>query len=136
MQKEYLSPITLPDWSHYFSQVVVIEKYGIKIIYLSGQVGVNPQKNLVSDGNFRDQLEQAFRNLEIALDTADAAMSDIIKLTIYVVQYQPEMAESIGEILRQYFKPGCLPAMSLIGVHALAEEQFLVEVDAEAVLDA
>lgn len=135
MKKYYLTPATLPDWSSYFSQVAVIENNGIKMIYLAGQVGVDNQKNLVGDGELRDQLEQTFRNLQTALESVEATIADIIKMNIYVVNYQPEDVEIIGEVLQQYFSVGQLPAMSLIGVQALAEERFLVEVDAEAVVD-
>lgn len=135
MKKSYLTPATLPDWSTYFSQVAVVEKNGIKMIYLAGQVGVDNQKNLVGNGQLRHQVEQTFMNLQTALESVGATMADIIKMNIYVVNYQPEDAEIIGEVLRQFFDVDQLPAMSLIGVQALAEERFLVEVDAEAVVD-
>lgn len=135
MKKYYLTPTTLPDWSTYFSQVAVVEKNGIRMIYLAGQVGVDSQKNLAGNGTLRDQVEQTFSNLQTALVSVEATIADIIKMNIYVVNYQPEDAEIIGEVLQQYFSVGQLPAMSLIGVQALAEERFLVEVDAEAVVE-
>ena len=135
MKKYYLTPATLPDWSNYFSQVAVIEKNGIKTIYVAGQVGVDRHKNLVGNGELPDQLKQTFSNLQAALESVDATMTDIVKMNIYVVNYQPSDAEAIGEVIRQHFKIGQVPAMSLIGVQALAEERFLVEVDAEAVVD-
>lgn len=134
MKKYYLNPTILPDWSTYFSQVAVVEKNGIKIIYVAGQVGVDNQKNLVGNGKLHDQVEQTFRNLQTALKSVEATVTDIIKMNIYVVNYQPEDAEIIGKVLRQYFSVGQLPAMSLIGVQALAESRFLVEVDGEAVV--
>ncbi len=135
MKKYYLNPVTLPDWSNYFSQVAVVEKNGSKIIYLAGQVGVDHQKNLVGIGDLRAQLKQTFSNLQAALESVDAKITDVVKMNIYVVNYHPEDAEMIGEFIRQYFKMGQLPAMSLIGVQALAEERFLVEIDAEALVN-
>ncbi len=135
MKKYYLNPATLPDWSNYFSQIAVVEKNGIKTIYLAGQVGVDRQKNLVGNGELREQLQQTFSNLQTALESVDATMANIVKMNIYVVNYQPSDAETIGEVIRENFRVGQLPAMSLIGVQALAEERFLVEVDAEAVVD-
>jgi enamine deaminase RidA (YjgF/YER057c/UK114 family) len=135
MKKYYLTPATLPDWSDYFSQVAVIEKNGIKTIYVAGQVGVDRHKNLAGNGNLEAQLKQTFCNLQTALESVDATMANIVKMNIYVVNYQPLDAELIGEVIRQYVKIGQLPAMSLIGVQTLAEERFLVEVDAEAVVD-
>ena len=135
MKKYYLTPGTLPDWSDYFSQVAVIEKNNIKTIYVAGQVGVDRHKNLAGNGNLEAQLKQAFCNLQTALESVDATMANIVKMNIYVVNYQPLDAELIGEVIRQHFRMGQLPAMSLIGVQTLAEERFLVEVDAEAVVD-
>ena len=135
MNKYYLTPASLPDWSNYFSQVAVIEKNGIKTIYVAGQVGVDRHKNLVGNGELPDQLKQTFSNLQTALESVDATMANIVKMNIYVVNYQPSDAEAIGEIIREHFRMGQVPAMSLIGVQALAEERFLVEVDAEAVVN-
>ena len=56
-------------------------------------------------------------------------------MNIYIVNYHPEVAEIIREAMHQYFSPGKLPAMSLIGVQALAEPRFLIEIDAEAIAD-
>ncbi|MDJ0588402.1 MAG: RidA family protein [Pleurocapsa sp. MO_226.B13] len=135
MKKYYLNPGTLPDWSNYFSQVAVIEKNGIKTIYVAGQVGVDRDKNLVGNGKLQAQLKQTFSNLQTALTSVEATMANVVKMNIYVVNYQPSDAEAIEKAIRQHFKMGQLPAMSLIGVQALAEERFLVEVDAEAVVD-
>jgi enamine deaminase RidA (YjgF/YER057c/UK114 family) len=135
LKKYYLNPTTLPDWSTYFSQVAVVEKNGIKIIYVAGQVGVDSQKNLVGNGKLQDQVKQTFKNLQVALNSVEATVTDIVKMNIYVVNYQPSDAEIIGEVLRQYFSVGQLPAMSLLGVEALAESRFFVEVDAEAVVN-
>ncbi len=80
MNKYYLTPATLPDWSDYFSQVAVIEKNGIKTIYIAGQVGVDRHKNLVGNGELRGQLKQTFSNLQAALESVDATMANIVKI--------------------------------------------------------
>ena len=69
------------------------------------------------------------------MESVDATMANIVKMNIYLVNYQPSDAEMISEVIRKHFRMGQLPTMSLIGVQALAEERFLVEVDAEAVVD-
>ncbi|MDJ0570062.1 MAG: Rid family hydrolase [Pleurocapsa sp. MO_192.B19] len=104
MKKYYLTPATLPDWSNYFSQVAVIEKNGIKTIYVAGQVGVDRHKNLVGNGELRGQLKQTFSNLQTALESVDATMANIVKMNIYVVNYQPSDAEAIPEAIRQKSK--------------------------------
>ena len=133
MQKSFIHPEDLPAWKDFFTQVVAVEHHGVKTIYISGQVGVDRQQNLVGTGDFPAQAAQAFANLATALTSADATFADVVKLNIYVVNYRHELAAVIGELIRQHFPAGQLPACSLIGVQALARNEFLIEVEATAV---
>jgi enamine deaminase RidA (YjgF/YER057c/UK114 family) len=131
----YLNPRDLPDWSSFFSQVICVEGHGVKHVFVSGQVGVDAQKQLAGDGGFEAQTERAFDNLGIALAASGAAWEDVVKLTIYVVSYQEARAAVIGRAIRARFTAGKLPTCSLIGVQALAESRFAIEVEAVALLD-
>ena len=119
-----------------FSQVVVTEKNGLKFVHISGQVGVDQSKKLVGDGTLRTQTRQALANLRMALESVGIAVQDVVKLLIYVVDYEYEQAGIIREELRAVFPPERLPALSLLGVAALAEKHFLIEIDAEVIADA
>ena len=136
MKHEYFNPPTLPDWSGMFSQVVVTEKNGLKFVHISGQVGVDQSKKLVGDGTLRTQTRQALANLRMALESVGVSIQDVVKLIIYVVDYEYEQAGIIREELRAVFPPERLPALSLLGVAALAEKHFLIEIDAEVIADA
>jgi enamine deaminase RidA (YjgF/YER057c/UK114 family) len=131
----HLNPPDLPDWSSFFSQVVCVEGHGVKHVFISGQVGVDAQKQLAGDGGFEAQTERAFDNLGTALGGAGAAWQDVVKLTIYVVAYEGARAAVIGRAIRARFAAGKLPACSLIGVQALAESRFAIEVEAIALVD-
>ncbi|MFN7928752.1 MAG: RidA family protein [Blastocatellia bacterium] len=133
MLRRYLNPETLPDWKEFFTQVVTVESHGVKTIYVSGQVGVDAEQNLVGDGSFAAQAEQAFANLATALASAGAELADVVKLNLYIVNYQYEHAAVIGALIRQSFPAGHLPACSLLGIQALARKEFLIEVEATAV---
>jgi enamine deaminase RidA (YjgF/YER057c/UK114 family) len=133
MKREYHNPQTLPDWSGMFSQVVVTEQNGLKFVHISGQVGVDQTKKLVRDGSLRAQTRQALVNLQAALDSVGVSVHDVVKLLIYVVDYEYEQAGIIREELRAVFPPEKLPALSLLGVAALAEKHFLIEIDAEVI---
>ena len=135
MLRRYLNPETLPDWKEFFTQVVTVESHGVKTIYVSGQVGVDKQQHLVGAGDFAAQAAQAFANLATALTSADATLADVVKLNIYVVNYQSEHAAVIGTFIRQHFAAGRLPTCSLLGVQALARKEFLIEVEATAVCE-
>lgn len=134
MKRLHLNPPGLPDWSATFSQVVVIEHEGLRHLHVSGQVGVDNLKTPAGDGSFEAQLDRAFANLGIALEAGGASWSDVVKLTVYVVNYRPAHAASIRRALSSRFAPGRLPALSLLGVAALADPAFLVEVEATAVV--
>jgi len=77
-----------------------------------------------------------FANLRTALEGAGATPADVTKITIYIVGYRPEMRSLVGEARSAVFGPATLPASTLVGVQALAEPGFLIEIEAIAVLDA
>jgi enamine deaminase RidA (YjgF/YER057c/UK114 family) len=135
MSKDFINPPDLPNWEEAFSQVVMVSNGAAKTVYVSGQVSVDKEKNLIGVGDLSAQASQAFQNLHSALHAAGATASDVVKLNIYVKDYKPADAASIGEALRRYFPPGKLPASTWLGVQALAEEGFLIEVDAIAVVE-
>src|SRR5205085_11777047 len=63
MKVTHLNPSELPDWSSLFSQVVIAEGSPIRVIAVSGQVGVDRNQAVSGDGSFAAQLDSAFRNL-------------------------------------------------------------------------
>jgi enamine deaminase RidA (YjgF/YER057c/UK114 family) len=135
MKVLHLNPSTLPDWSETFSQVVVVEHGALRHVYVSGQVGVDAEKRPVGDGGLEAQVDGAFSNVERALGSAGASWPNVVKLTIFVVDYRPAHASSIAEAISSRFVAGRPPALSLVGVAALANPEFLVEVEAVAVVE-
>ncbi len=133
MQRKYINPESLPNWSNMFTQVVVTEKNGLNFIHISGQVGVDSNKKFVGGGSLQEQTLQALVNLQIALNSVGATTKDVVKLIIYVKNYQYDHAAVIREELQRVFSINQLPALSLIGVATLAEQHFLIEIDAEAI---
>jgi enamine deaminase RidA (YjgF/YER057c/UK114 family) len=136
MERTHLNPSDLPDWSGTFSQVVVVSSPGCRLVFVSGQVGVGPDKQLLGDGEFDAQVEGAFANLGAALVAAGAAWADVVKLTAFVVGSSEPRAAVIGRVIRSRFPPGRLPTLSLLGVAALAESRMQFEVEAVAVVEA
>ena len=135
MDKEFINPASLPNWEQVFSQIVVVLSGNAKTIYISGQVSVDTEKNLIGRGDLRVQAKQAFQNLETALLTIEATTADVVKLNIYIKDYKPADAVFINEALRKYFPQEKLPTSTWLGVQSLAEEGFLIEVDAIAVVE-
>jgi enamine deaminase RidA (YjgF/YER057c/UK114 family) len=110
----------------------VVRAKGERIAYISGQVGVAPDGS-VPDG-LEAQAKQAFGNLAACLDAAGARPSDVAKITIYIVNYDPGKRAALLEA-RTALWPTDPPASTLIGVQALASPAFEIEVEAIAVFD-
>ena len=134
MPKEHVNPQTLfPSVAHGFSQVVVAS--GRKTAFISGQTAWDPRKRIVGGLSLLEQARQALRNVQSAVEAAGGTLKDVVALRIYIVNYQAESAEALGSALREFFPQENPPASTWIGVPALAVPDFLIEIEATAVLD-
>jgi len=134
MTKEFFSPATLPPPVGY-SHIAKVNKG--TMIYLAGQVSSDASGKLVGEGDFEAQAEQVFKNLKIAVEAAGGAMTDIVKLNVYLVA---EVGQAEVPILRairdRYVNKEKPPASTLVVVTRLARPGWLVEIEAVAALDA
>lgn len=128
---ETLKPPTLPVPTGY-SQVVISR--GSQTIYVAGQVAIDADGNVVAPGDVVGQARQAFANLRAALEAAGASISDVAKVTWYVVGYDSALLPALAAARVEVFGAH-EPASTLVGVSALARPGFLVEVEAVAVID-
>ncbi|HET6961441.1 MAG TPA: RidA family protein [Terriglobia bacterium] len=129
MPKEHINPDSLfPSVPHAFSQVIAT--HGGKTIYISGQTAWDAEKRLVGGNSLVEQARQALRNVEAA-----GSLADVVALRLYVVNYRPADASLLGTALREFF-PGVQPPTSTwIGVSSLAVADFLIEIEAVAVVE-
>src|SRR5262245_31009033 len=116
-----------------YSHVVVAS--GARTIYTAGQVAIDEHGALVGAGDLAAQTAQAMRNVGLALAAAGASYANIVKITTYVVNYRPEHRTVIGQARAPFFAGGAPPASTLVGVSALALPEWLVEIEAVAVVD-
>lgn len=98
-----------------------------KTLYVSGQVGVKPDGSLTE--GIEAQTRTAFENLTAVLAGAGLSVSDVTKLTIYMVN-----PEDIGGFMQGGgpFLPNPPPAITLIYVKALFNPAMLIEIEAIA----
>jgi enamine deaminase RidA (YjgF/YER057c/UK114 family) len=113
-----------------FTQVVVAPAG--RIIYVSGQVPLNANGEIVARRDFRGQVTQVMENLKTALAAAGAMMKDVIKANYYVVNLKPDQVAVIREVRSKYFSADHPPAGTLVGVTALVQEGYMIEIEAEA----
>ena len=103
-----------------------------RTIYVSGQVARDASGNLVGDRDMRAQSEQVFRNIQIALAARGASFSDIVHLTAYIRDMSQLAA--YREVRERVLGTTPRPASSLVGVAALASDDYLLEVEVIAAL--
>ena len=127
-EKRFLSPETLPPpfgYSH------VVDAPAGRIIYVSGQVPLDADGQLVGEGDFAAQTRQVFENLTAALASAEASWADVVKLT-YFVRDVGQVAV-IRAVRDQFVDTEHPPASSLVEVSRLVRDEFLIEVEAVAI---
>lgn len=104
------------------------------IVFLRGQVGQDlDTAESVGHGDAAAQAERAMANIEQLLDESGARVEDICRVTIYLtdIQYREEVYRTIGGHLN-----GVFPVSTGVVVTALARPEWLVEVEATAVIPA
>jgi len=126
---QFLNPEGLSKPNGY-TQVVVAQPG--KLVYVSGQVPLNAKGEVVGRGDFRAQVTQVMDNLKTALTAAGATMKDVVKVNYYVVNLKPEQVPVIREVRSKYFSAEHPPAGTLVGVTALVQEGYMIEIEAVA----
>lgn len=111
----------------------VIRATGGSTLYISGQVPVDIEGKIVGAGDFAAQATQVFANLRIALAAGGADFSHVVKMTTYIVSYNPGLREALVAA-RTAAMGGALPASTLVGVQALAMPEYLLEIEVIAVV--
>jgi enamine deaminase RidA (YjgF/YER057c/UK114 family) len=133
MKKDILNPPSLPRPSGYSNGILT---EGGRVLFLAGQTGMGPEGNIASPGDLVAQFAQALFNLRVVVEAAGGTMTDLVKLTLYVtdkVAYQANL-RPIGEAYRSFFGR-YYPAMTLVEVKGLFDDDALVEIEGIAVLE-
>jgi enamine deaminase RidA (YjgF/YER057c/UK114 family) len=102
------------------------------MVFVRGQIGQDlDTSRSVAIGDVAGQTEQAMANIEMLLEEAGAKLEHVCKITIYIVD--PRYREDVYRVVGKWLK-GVYPVSTGIVVSALARPEWLVEVDAIAVI--
>jgi enamine deaminase RidA (YjgF/YER057c/UK114 family) len=103
-------------------------------LFVGGQIGWNAQQ-VFETHDFIGQMEQALRNILAVVETAGGKIADITRLTWYVTdkkEYlarQREVGDAYRRVMGRHF-----PAMTMVVVAGLIEDEALVEIEATAII--
>lgn len=101
-------------------------------VHVSGTTATDDDGNIVGVGDPHEQTKQALRNIERALNEADAAVADVVRTRLYVVDI--EHWEAVGDAHAEWFGT-VRPATSMVEVSRLVDPELLVEIEATAVVE-
>ncbi len=116
-----------------YSQLVVT-KGPLKTIYVGGQNATDKEGHIVGKGDLKAQAAQTLSNLKTALAAGGGSLNNVIKWNVYIVHGQDAKVafQSLQEDLKQMPHP---PIITGVYVAALAQPDFLLEMDAVAVVE-
>jgi enamine deaminase RidA (YjgF/YER057c/UK114 family) len=131
MTLEPINPKDLPTPATYTHVIVAT---GARLVFVAGQEPEDERGNLVGRGDLAIQARQVFGNVGRGLAAAGARPEQVTKITIFVVDYRREYLQAIEEGRVALFGDH-KPAETLVGVEALSRPEYLIEVEAIAVID-
>jgi reactive intermediate/imine deaminase len=121
MNKEIVSTPNAPAAIGPYSQAV---KTGL-VVFLSGQIGLDPATKEIVGGDFAAQVRQAFKNLDAVARASGGSLANAVKFNLFLTDLARfnEVNALMGEVVPQPY-----PARSTIGVASLPRgAQFEVE---------
>ncbi|MCX8058969.1 MAG: RidA family protein [Spirochaetes bacterium] len=127
MSKEIIYSKNAPEAIGPYSQAVVVGK----LIFISGQLPINPQTKELIKNNIKEATEQILINISNILKEKNLTLNNIIKTTIFLKDLSTFQA--VNEVYSKYFKND-FPARSTIEVSKLPKEAD-IEIEAIAFID-
>jgi enamine deaminase RidA (YjgF/YER057c/UK114 family) len=111
---------------------------GTRHVYLAGQVAHTGDGSPIPT-DLAGQVAQTLRNVARGLRGAGADFGDVVRLTVYVTDWEPakigDFMAGIGAVADEVGLPTPMPPATLIGVQALYEPEVLVEIEATAIVN-
>ena len=128
MTTRFINPETLSKANGYTH---LVETRGGRTVYISGQIALDSQGNIVGVSDFEAQTRQVFLNLKNALEAVQMNFNQVVKLGIYVTDISNVV--TLRRVRDEFVNTVQPPASTLVQVAALVRPELLVEIEAIAV---
>lgn len=126
MKKTVISTPRAPAAIGTYSQAVKVDN----VVYLSGQIPLDPATGAMVEGDVRIQITRVFDNLAAVAQAAGGSLKDVVKLNVFLTDLKDFPV--VNEVMAQYFQQP-YPARAAIGVASLPRAS-MVEMDAVIIL--
>ena len=108
-----------------YSQAIIVND----LVFVSGQIPINPETNEMITTSFNDQVNQVLKNIKAILEEANSSINNVIKTTVFIKDIKNFAV--FNEIYAQYFNEN-KPARSVVEVNNLPKDaQVEIEVIAK-----
>ena len=131
MPKQQIRTARVAAPSAHFSQAIAVDAKG-KLVFVSGMTARRPDGTIAGIGDIEAQTRQVCENVKAAVEAAGGTMDDICRVDVYVRNM--EHFDTIHKVRREYFKPP-LPASTMVEVVKMTSPDYLIEMNAIAVVD-
>jgi enamine deaminase RidA (YjgF/YER057c/UK114 family) len=131
MEVNYINPGNMVKPRGYSHAVSVSGNH--KTIYVGGQNAVDEKGNLVGRNNLKEQVEQVLTNIEKILAESNAKLEEVVKFNVFILQGQNPQ-EGFQVFQQKWNKPGNFPIVTVLFVAGLGNPDWLVEIEAIAVI--
>jgi 2-iminobutanoate/2-iminopropanoate deaminase len=109
-----------------------VEVQAGRTVYVSGQVSMDAEGNVVGEGDISRQTETVLEYVKTVVEEAGGGMGDVVKVTVFIRDMG--LYDEIHEVRRRYFGEP-YPASSMVEVSALIDPRLLIEIEAVAVIE-
>ena len=130
MNKKAITADGVSQPSGPYSQAVVSESR--RTLHIAGQVPVDGTGTLIGKGDIEAQTRKVFSNIQALCEAAGGSLDNVVFLNIYLtdMRFGPVVTDVRNELLRAPY-----PAATMVQIGALADENWLIEIDAVVALD-
>lgn len=130
MPKTQITSAKLRQPNGHFSQATAVEARG-RFVFLSGMTSRRADGTIAGIGDVSEQTRQVCENLKAAVEEAGGTLDDICRVDVYVRNM--EHFDAIHKVRRQYFT-GIAPASTMVEVCKMTSPDYLIEINAIAVV--
>jgi enamine deaminase RidA (YjgF/YER057c/UK114 family) len=130
-----LRPKSIPSRGKPYSQGFLVKAR--RLLFIAGQVPIDRKSDTVGKNDIAAQVPQVFRNIGAVLKEADADFSNVVQFTTFIVGAGnlPAFYEARNKAYKKLFPKADYPPNTLLVIERLANEDFLLEIQAIAALD-